>query len=68
MGYLQDFYPLDIDDSYIEYVISELKYDDGDILLLDIDKIAKTTQRYPFDREQYGGNYRNGAVMKALQN
>ena len=37
MGYLQDFYPLDIDDSYIEYVISELKYDDGDILLLDVD-------------------------------
>ena len=37
MVYLKDFYPLDIDDSYIEYVISELKYDDNDILLLDID-------------------------------
>ena len=37
MGYLQDFYPLDIGDSYIEYIISELKYDDGDILLLDVD-------------------------------
>ena len=41
MGYLQDFYPLDIDDSYLEYVISELKYDDNDILLLDVDKIAE---------------------------
>ena len=38
MAYLQDFYPLDIDDSYteLEYVISELKYDDNDILLLDV--------------------------------
>ena len=36
-AYLQDFYPLDIDDSYIEYVISELKYDAIDILLLDVD-------------------------------
>ena len=38
MVYLQDFYHLDIDDSYIENVISELKYDDNDILLLDVDK------------------------------
>ena len=37
MAYLKDFYPLDIDDSYIEYVISELKYDAIDILLLDVD-------------------------------
>ena len=37
MTYLQDFYPLDIDESYIEYVISELKYDANDILLLDVD-------------------------------
>ena len=42
MGYLQDFYPLDIDDSYIEYVISELKYDDNDILFLDVDKLVNT--------------------------
>ena len=49
MGYLQDFYPLDIDDSYIEYVISELKYDDRDILLLDVIKIAESAQRFPFD-------------------
>ena len=27
MAYLQDFYPLDIDDSCTKYVISELKYD-----------------------------------------
>ena len=40
MEYLQDFYPLDIDDSYAEYVISELKYDDSDILLSDDDSIA----------------------------
>ena len=32
MAYLEDFYPLDIDDSYLEYVISELKCDDNDIL------------------------------------
>ena len=37
LAYLQDFYPSDIDDSYTEYVISELKYDDNDILLLDAD-------------------------------
>ena len=37
MAYLEDFYPLDIDDSYLEYVISELKYDAIDILLLDVD-------------------------------
>ena len=30
MAYLQDFYPLDIDNSYTEYVISGLKYDDND--------------------------------------
>ena len=45
MAYLQDFYPLDIDDSYIEYVISELKYDDNDILLLDVDYVAKFEMR-----------------------
>ena len=27
MEYLQGFYPLDIDDSYTKYIISELKYD-----------------------------------------
>ena len=37
MVYLKDFYPLDIDDSYTEYIISEVKYDDSDILLLDAD-------------------------------
>ena len=46
MAYLQDFYPLDIDDSYAEYVISELKYDDSDILLLDDDSIAKFQTSY----------------------
>ena len=68
MGYVQDFYPFNIGDSYMEYVISELKYDDGDILLSVVDKIAKTAQRFPFDRTQYDGNYRNGTVMKVLQN
>ena len=46
MAYLKDFYPLDIDDSYLEYVISELKYDDNDILLLDVEKLVNTAQRF----------------------
>ena len=37
MAYLQDFYPLDIYDSYTEYIISELKYDHNDFFLLDVD-------------------------------
>ena len=37
MAYLKDFYRFDIDGSYTEYVISELKYDDSDILWLDVD-------------------------------
>ena len=41
MAYLQDFYLLDVDNSYREYVISELKYDNSDILLLEVDYIAK---------------------------
>ena len=45
MAYLRDFYHLDIDDSYTEYVISELKYNDNDILLLDVDSIAKVHMR-----------------------
>ena len=44
MGYLQDFYPLDIDYSYIEYVISALKYDDNDILFLDVHKLVDIAQ------------------------
>ena len=46
MAYLQDFYPLDIDDSYVEYVTSELKYDDSDILLLDDNPIVKFQTSY----------------------
>ena len=37
MAYLQDFYRLDIDDSYTEYIISELKYDHNDFFVLDVD-------------------------------
>ena len=37
---------MDIDDSYIEYAISELKYDDNDILLLDVNKLVNTAQRF----------------------
>ena len=48
MGYLQDFYPLDIDDSYLEYLISELKYDGSDILLLDVEKLVNTAQRFRY--------------------
>ena len=47
--YLQGFNHLDIDDSYIEYVICELKYDNNDILLLDVDKIAESAQCFCFD-------------------
>ena len=36
---------MDIDYSFIEYVISELKYDD-DILLLDVNKLVNTAQRF----------------------
>ena len=36
MAYLKDFYPLDIDDSYTECVMSKMKYDDSDILLLGV--------------------------------
>ena len=53
MAYLQDFYPLDIGDSSTEYVISEMKYDNNDILLLDTDSIAKQGQRFIFDKLQY---------------
>ena len=35
---------MDIDDSYIEYVISELKYDDNDILFLDVHKLVDIAQ------------------------
>ena len=40
MAYLEDFYPLDIDDSYLEYVISELTCDDNGILLLGVVKLV----------------------------
>ena len=45
MAYLKDFYPLDIEDSYTENVISAMKYNDSDILLLDADSIAKVQRR-----------------------
>ena len=41
MVYLKDFYPFDIDDPSTEYVFSEMKYEDSDILLLEPDSIAK---------------------------
>ena len=46
MAYLQDFYPLDIDDSYTEYIISELKYDHNDFFLLDVDLNSETLNAY----------------------
>ena len=46
MAYLKDFYPFDIDDSDTEYIISEMRYDDSDILLLDADFIAKWGWRF----------------------
>ena len=44
IAYLKYFYPLDIGDSYLEYIISELKYDNNDILLLDVEKLVNTAQ------------------------
>ena len=67
MAYLKDFYPLDIDDSYLEYVISELKYDDNDILLLDVEKLVNTAQRFRYFWSKWR-NDRKCAVTKALQN
>ena len=56
MAHFQDFYPLDIDYSYIEHVISELKDDDNDILLLDVDKIAESAQCFRFDSHKMEKN------------
>ena len=67
MPYLKDFYPLDIDDSYLEYVISELKYDDNDILLLNVEKLVNTAQRFRYFWSKWQ-NDRKCAVTKALQN
>ena len=47
MAYLQDFYPLVIDDSYTEYIISELKYDNNDFFLLDVDWNSEIPNVYP---------------------
>ena len=66
MGYLQDFYPLDIDDSYIEYVISELKYDDNDILFLDVETLLNTAQCFHLIVINMAENDRRCAVMKVL--
>ena len=49
MAHWKDFNPLDIDNSYTEYVISEMKYVDGDILLLEFDYIATRRPRFAFD-------------------
>ena len=49
MAYWKDFNPLDIDDSYTEYVISEMIYDDSDILLLEPDYITTRRLRFAFD-------------------
>ena len=49
-AYLKDFYPLDIDDSYTEYVISEMKYDASNILLLDAGSGTKRGRSFVFDK------------------
>ena len=67
MAYLKDFYPFDIDDSYLEYVISEVRYDDNDILLLDVEKLVNTAQRFHYFCSKWR-NDRECAVMKVLQN
>ena len=70
MAYLQDFYHLDIDDSYIEYVISELKYDDNDILLLHVNKTAESSQCFRCESQLMPKwrKYWNHAAMKVFQN
>ena len=49
IAYWKDFNPLDIDNSYTEYVISEMKYVDSDILLLEFDYITTRRLRFAFD-------------------
>ena len=49
MAYWKDFNLLDIDDSYTEYVITEMIYDDSDILSLDPDYITTRRLRFAFD-------------------
>ena len=45
MAYLQDCYLLDIDHSYKEYVIFELKYDHSDDFFIEHDYTAKFRTR-----------------------
>ena len=82
MAYLEDFYPLDIDDSYLEYVISELTpfCDDNGILLLGVVKLV--IERFHLRAQRvryYFCNFKmmrmtvtsllsKCVVMKALQN
>ena len=49
MAYWKDFNPLDIDNSYTEYLISEMKYVDSDILLLEFNYITTRRLRFAFD-------------------
>ena len=49
MAYWKDFKSLDIDNSYTEYVISEIKHVDSDILLLEFDYITTRRLRFAFD-------------------
>ena len=49
MAYWKDLNPLDIDNSYTEYVISEMKYVDSDILSLEFDYITTRRLRFAFD-------------------
>ena len=50
---------------YLEYVISELKYDDNDILFLDVDKVVDIAQRFHLAVVEMT---QSSAVMKALEN
>ena len=49
MAYWKDLNSLDIDNSYTEYVISEMKYVDSDILSLEFDYITKRRLRFACD-------------------
>ena len=67
MAYLKDFYPLDIDDSCLEYVISELKYDDNDIFIVGCGETSPYTTTLSLVLFKMA-KCRKCAVMKALQN
>ena len=71
MAYWKDFNPLDIENSYAEDVISEMKYVDSDILLLEFDYITTRRLRFAFDHFVMAKSLHYGkiaALVKPVQN